>query len=220
VLRRAGGRCLVVSDRPDLAAAAAAALEARGVAVTVADRVGAESIAGSDLTGFDAVVLAPAAAGSDATGEPWQSTLAEHRGVVAGIYADARWGRAAADAAASAQRTIRIVTITQATTTGGRSRGQAAAQLSRAAVGTTGGRVEAFAVSDDGAPGIAAALAAHLVAAPDATALSGAELATADGWFGLRSHPRAAAGFTFGRPDVPSWFGAALLETIDAAAPR
>ena len=223
-LRRDGARCLVVSDRPELAAAVVAALHARGVTATVTDQVGAESIAGADLTGIDAVVLALAGDPGDSADAVWQRTLAEHRDAVSSIYTDARWGRAVADEAAASNRTLRIVTISDATTTGGRSRGQAAAQLSRAALGTTEGKVEGFAIADEGggpaSARVAAELTAHLVAAPDATALSGGELVTADGWFGLRSHPRAAAGFTFGHPEVPAWFGAALLETIDAEGLR
>ena len=45
------------------------------------------------------------------------------------IHADAGWARAVADHAAAADRPIRLVTLTDATTAGGRSRAQAAAQL-------------------------------------------------------------------------------------------
>ncbi|HVU73860.1 MAG TPA: SDR family NAD(P)-dependent oxidoreductase [Mycobacteriales bacterium] len=218
-LRRDGARCLVVSDRPPLASAVVAALDARGVSATVSDSTAADAIAGTDLSGVDAVVLARSGDAESSGDTGWQGTLTEHRNAVTDIYTDARWGRAVADVA-EAGRPMRIVTVTDATTAGGRSRGQAAAQLARAAIGTSEGRVEAFAVSAEGtgahADRVAAELAAHLVVAPDAAALSGAELATGDGWFGLRSHPRAAAGFTLGTPEIPAWFGDALLETIDA----
>ena len=57
--------------------------------------------------------------------------LAEHRGIVENIHLDAGWARAAADYCADTQRPVRLVTLTDATTAGGRSRAQAAAQLAR-----------------------------------------------------------------------------------------
>ena len=77
-------------------------------------------------------------------------------------------------------RPVRLVTLTDAATTGGRSRAQASAQLARAAAGSTEGRVTAFAASIE-APEEAAGqpvgeLVAHLLSHPEATALAGAEL--------------------------------------------
>ena len=77
----------------------------------------------------------------------WERVLAEHRGIVEDIHTDAGWARAAADYAAGAGRPVQLVTLTDATTTGGRSRAQASAQLARVAAGATEGRVTAFAAS-------------------------------------------------------------------------
>ena len=67
--------------------------------------------------------------------------LAEHAGIVEHIHADAGWVRAVADHAAGVDRPLRLVTLTDATTAGGRSRAQASAQLARAGQGATGTRV-------------------------------------------------------------------------------
>ena len=77
----------------------------------------------------------------------WERVLAEHRGIVEHIHTDAGWARAAADYAASAARPVQLVTLTDATTAGGRSRAQAAAQQARIAAGATEGRITAFAAS-------------------------------------------------------------------------
>ena len=146
--------CVVVSDRPRLAQSITAALEARSVtchrveagpgftAAAHALRTVAES-AGP----VDAVVVAPAGRASTASsGDGWERVLAEHDGIVDDIHCDAGWARAAADHADSAARPLRLVTVIDATTAGGRSRAQASAQLARVGRGTTEGRVSAFAV--------------------------------------------------------------------------
>ena len=46
----------------------------------------------------------------------WERTLAEHSGIVSQLHADASWARAAADYAALAERPVRLVTLTDATT--------------------------------------------------------------------------------------------------------
>jgi hypothetical protein len=68
-----------------------------------------------------------------------------------------------------------------------------------------------FAVSHeaDDASGVSE-LAAHLVCAPEAAALAGAELVAGSGWVGLRSHPRPAGSITLGGTDLPDWFDAVL----------
>src|SRR5262249_4594230 len=141
---------------PLLIAPLAAALEARGVTchrVEAAHGFEAASSALSSLADaagpIDAIVVAPAgtepAAGAT---EGWRQVLAEHRGIVEHVHADAGWARAAADyAGGSAGRPVRLVTLTDATTSGGRSRAQASAQLARVAAGSTHGRVTAFAAS-------------------------------------------------------------------------
>jgi hypothetical protein len=145
--------------------------------------------------------------------------LAEHADLTSGIHADAAWARAAADYAAAADRPVRLVTLTDATTTGGRSRAQASAQLARSARSGTSDRVSAFAVSLEtaGTSGALGELAAHLICAVDAPALSGAELAAGDGWFGVRSHPRPLGSITFGEGDVPDWFDGLLADIVRGA---
>jgi hypothetical protein len=108
---------------------------------------------------------------------------------------------------------MRLVVLTEARTTGGRSRAQAVAQLARVAHSATDEGVSLFAVSseaDDDA-GVSE-LAAHLVAHPDAPALSGAELVAGAGWVGLRSHPRPAGSITLGGTGIPDWFDTVLRE--------
>jgi len=150
----------------------------------------------------------------------WAGALAEHGGIVPGIHGDAGWARAAADYAAGAARPVRLVTLTDAVTAGGRSRAQASAQLARAAGGATEGRVTAFAASIEASEKEAgppvSELVAHLLGHPDATALAGAELAVGAGWLGLRSHPRPVGSVTYGGPAVPHWLDATIREVIGA----
>ncbi|HXA75059.1 MAG TPA: SDR family oxidoreductase [Acidimicrobiales bacterium] len=224
--------CAVVADgRPELAHSIIAALEARSITCY---RVGAASDfegaadalrAAVDRDGpVDAIVLAldahPLAA---STPQSWKSILADHRGIVEHLHADAAWSRAAADYAALADRPVRLVTLTAATTSAGRSRAQAAAQLARVAAGATQGQVTAFAVgieaSDADAAPVAGELVAHLLAEPGAAPLAGAELVIGPGWLGLRSHPRPIGTVTYGGPEVPDWIDAAFREMVGAAVP-
>lgn len=209
--------CAVVSDRPELARAVTAALEARKVrCVAVAPSRGGELDAS-----VDSVVLAMAGAApasSEATG--WERILAEHSGIVEQIDGDAAWARAVADHAAQNGKPVRLVTLTDAVTAGGRSRAQASAQLARAARGATEERVTAFAVSLEAHERECAAAVgetvAHLVCSPEAGALAGAELAVGAGWLGLRAHPRPSGSITFGGPELPGWFDGALQELAGA----
>jgi enoyl-ACP reductase-like protein len=196
-------RCAVVSDRPDVGAALVAALKERGVECT--------TITSPDELG-DSDALVVALAGPSASTSPtWDGVLAEHDGLVDALFTDAMWTRAAADA----KRPIRVLTITDATTAGGFSRAQAAAQHARPARKTTKDRVCAFAVSDEGAsPDDLGALAAWLLKAGDAAELSGAELVAGAGFYGVRSHPRAGTSIVMGGPVVPEWFNAALQDVI------
>jgi hypothetical protein len=235
-------RCAVVSDRADMAAAVIAALEARGVSchrvALPASDVGAASFAESAEAlaataaregPLDAVVVAlgPGTAAVDA-GSGWERVLDEHSGIVEQIQVDAAWARATADYAKGADRAVRLLTLTDARTGGGRSRAQASAQLARAARTATHDRVTAFAVSLEGVAGSAqetdhqravGELAAHLVGGEGTPPLSGAELAAGDGWFGLRSHPRPTGSMSFGGPDVPTWLDTALRDLVGAAWP-
>lgn len=223
--------CIVVSDRPDLARAIAASLATRSVACrTVGPDAGPTSFAAAsaslstvweDGVPPDAVVVALAgtsAGSATEEGEAWRRVLAEHAGIVAAIHADAAWARAATDLASATGRSIRLVTLTDATTAGGRSRAQAAAHHARAARRATEERVAAFGVSvetaaDDDLPA-AAELAAHLVCNEAASSLSGAELVAGPGWVGLRSHPRPRGSIVLGDAAVPSWLDAALQELL------
>jgi hypothetical protein len=220
--------CVIVSDRPRLAASVTAALEARSIqchpvefARGFSDSASALNSAVAAAGPIDAVVVAPA--GRPPTDSPtggWEQVLAEHRGIVGYIHTDAGWARAAADYAAGADRPVRLVTLTDAVTTGGRSRAQASVQHARVAAGATDGRVTAFAASIEAPEGVAARpageLVAHLLGHPEAAALAGAELVVGDGWMGLRSHPRPIGSVTYGGPALPDWLDGPLREIVGA----
>ncbi len=218
--------CAVATDRPRLAASLTTALESRSItshrvelAHGFVDAAKALSSVVETAGPIDAVVVAPAGDKTTATpAEGWERVLAEHRGIVEHIHTDAGWARATADYATTAGRPVRLVTLTDATTTEGRSRAQASAQHARVAVGATEGRVTAFAASiedpgeEAGQP--AGELVAHLLGHPEASALAGAELVIGAGWIGLRSHPRPIGSVTYGGPAVPVWLDAALREIV------
>ncbi len=223
--------CAVVSDRPQMAASLTAALEARSitchraeVAHGFGDAAGALNSVVAAVGPIDAVVVAPAGRQpADTSGEGWERLLAEHRGIIDDIAADAGWARAAADYAAGAARPLQLVTLTDATTSGGRSRAQASAQLARVARPSTEGRVTAFAASIE-APDAAAAesagdLVAHLLGQTEAETLAGAELVIGAGWLGLRSHPRPIGSIVFGGPAMPDWLDATLRQIVAHAPP-
>jgi hypothetical protein len=176
----------------------------------------------------DAVVVALVGEDARAVVSPgvpaWQRMLDEHTGITDRIATDAAWIRAAADLATASDRPIRIVTVVDATTAGGRSRAQAAAQLSRAAHPATADRVDAFAISVESgsasAFGQTAELAAYLVSDAGTGALSGAELVVATDWLGLRSHPHPAGTISFGGPDVPGWLDGALRDMVTGGSSR
>ncbi len=221
--------CAVVSDRPGLAASLTTALEARSVTchlVEVAHGFGNAAKALRSVVEaagpIDAIVVA--SAGSQPTSistDGWEPILAEHRGIVEDIHTDAGWARTAADYAASAGRRVQLVTLTDATTAGGRSRAQASAQFARIAASSTDGRITAFAASIEAPGGTAdrpaGELVAHLLGHPEAPALAGAELVIGAGWMGLRSHPRPIGSITYGGPAVPDWLDATLQEILGGA---
>ncbi len=230
--------CVVVTDRPEVAAAVTAALAAREVVSLIIEAGPAE--AGFDGASaalaatverdgpLDAVIVALAGPAAPPSGvSDWERVLTEHTGIVDQIHTDAGWARAVADQAQRAERPVRLVTLTDATTAGGRTRAQASAQLARAAMPATAGRVAAFAVSVEtsltvaGSAGEAAVgeLVAHLLCSPGAGALSGAELALGAGWVGLRSHPRPLASVAFGGPAIPDWLHVPLQEILTPAPP-
>lgn len=165
-----------------------------------------------------------------AAAPPWARVLDDHDELEGRIPADAGWARAVADVAAAEDRPVRLVTLVDARTAGGRSRAQAVAQLARAARRATGERVAALSVAVEapdlalggavaGAPGggpvgAMGEVAAHLACSPAAADLSGAELVLADGWLGLRSHPRPGTGIALAGPDVPPWFDTLLRDLV------
>jgi hypothetical protein len=228
-----GTRVVVVTDDPESGNAITKTLTSRGAeCVTVAQPATRFTEAAEQLAAVagesgpvDAVVVALAAHDSGAVpsrGVPaWQRMLDEHTGITDWIATDAAWVRAVADLAAATDRPVRVVTVVDATSAGGRSRAQAAAQLSRAAHPATSDRVDAFAIgvesADGSAVGRTAEVAAYLASDVGAGALSGAELVVATDWVGLRSHPRPAGTISFGGPDVPGWLDDALRDMVGAA---
>lgn len=221
--------CAIVTDRPVVGETLSTALAVRGVTCTTVGAseggVGFEASARAlasmvEQAGpIDAVIVALAAPSPDAGGSSrWQRVLAEHRGIAASIHTDASWARAVSDYSASTDRAVRIVTITDATTAGGRTRAQSVAQHARSARGATDDRVTAFSISVEtawvnAAPSLAE-VAAHLLCSDDTPGLSGAELVLGNGWFGVRSHPHPSGSITFGGPEIPAWFDDTLCSMV------
>jgi NAD(P)-dependent dehydrogenase (short-subunit alcohol dehydrogenase family) len=240
------GRCVMITDSPEWGAVLGDALGARGlectgigawqgagagpreVATSFEGAAGQLAAVAQDAGAVDAVVVALAGDGTVGTtaadAPEWQRVLDEHEGITERIRVDAAWVRAVADLAAASERSIRVITVVGAATAGGRSRAQAATQLSRAAHPATSNRVDAFAIAvetaDPGARGTVADLVAHLAGSAGAGALSGAELVVHADWFGLRSHPRPAGTVTFGGPVVPGWLDGALREMVAGVPER
>lgn len=214
------GRCLLVSNDAAWRDEIRAALEGRGRKVILGDPSATDfaSAAREVATGTpDAVIvalMAKEARSPAGHGDTWASILEGHAGIEDAIRRDAAWVRAVADHSAQAGQPVRVVTITQATSPGGRSRAMSAAQLSRAAQSATEGRVAAFSIAAESARPEArrttAALVGHLVECAEESALSGAELVTDENWAGLRSHPGLRGTVSYGGPELPSWIDDAL----------
>jgi len=171
--------------------------------------------------GLDAIVVARMGAGATSPGAPsgdWQAVLDTHAGITDALRRDALWTRAAAEHAASTEATVRVVTLTDATSAGGRSRAMAHAQLTRSAHSATRDRIHAFSIAvESAAPAAqaaAGALVGHLVTHADAGGLSGAELAVDPDWVGLRSHPTVAGTVAYGGPELPDWLDAAVRRVV------
>ena len=237
------GSCVIVTDDAHWGAAVNDALTSQGVTcVGVGAWPGAQLVASEVAQGFaaaadqlgqaardagpiDSVVVALVGdvkgAASRAGGADWHQVLEEHDGIAEHIRTDAGWVRAVSDYSSHADRPVRVVTVTDAASAGGRSRAQAAAQLARAAHAATSGRVDAFTVTVETAEPdehrSIADLVAHLLCHPDTAALSGAELVGASGWFGLRSHPSPTATISFGGPAVPDWLDRTLRNIVTGA---
>jgi NAD(P)-dependent dehydrogenase (short-subunit alcohol dehydrogenase family) len=230
--------CLVVTDDPQWESALCDALASRGVkcvgigaGAPAADFAGAAEQLGQaarDAGGIDAVVVARAGSGSGSAsggaGESWEQVLAEHAGITAAIRSDVAWVRAVSDHAGESGRRMRIVTVTDATTSGGRSRAQAAAQLSRAAHLVAEVQTDAFAIGvetdADSRHSTVGELAGYLVGADDTAAMSGAELVATADWIGLRSHPHPQASISFGGPELPSWVDGTLRDIVNDSRQR
>jgi NAD(P)-dependent dehydrogenase (short-subunit alcohol dehydrogenase family) len=233
------GSCLIVTDDPGWGTALADALTGRGVAcVGVGAWSGGQGGPTGMAAGFtaaaqqvarsgqghplDAVLVALTGSaespGGAAAAGGWKEILDDHAGITDRIRTDAGWVRAASDYAAAADRPIRVVTITDATSSAGRTRAQAAAQLARSSQQATSDRVQAFAIGvetdDPSGRRPAAELAAQLACAGDAAAIAGAELSAGPGWLGLRSHPSPAGSISFGGPAVPDWLDGVLRRMI------
>jgi NAD(P)-dependent dehydrogenase (short-subunit alcohol dehydrogenase family) len=221
-------RAVVVSDVAAWAAALDEALQARGVETITIDNPATDFAKASeqlattaDASGpVDAVVVALAGGAPSSASERWARVLDEHAGVTEQIGNDAAWVRAASDYTKAAGRRVRVVSVVDATTAGGRSRAQSATQLSRAAHAATDDQLDAFALSVEASGAMAEAtvgtIVAHLLTHPDAGSLSGGELVVAPDWFGLRSHPHPAGSISFGGPAVPEWVDGALRELVGA----
>ena len=134
------------------------------------------------------------------------------------------WVRAVSDHAVESGRRMRVATVTDATTSGGRSRAQAAAQLSRAAHLVADVGADAFAIGvetdADSRYSTVGELVGYLVGADGAGDLSGAELVATGEWIGLRSHPHPEASISFGGPEVPSWLDSTLRDIVNDSSER
>jgi NAD(P)-dependent dehydrogenase (short-subunit alcohol dehydrogenase family) len=206
-------RCAIVGDCPGIVAQ----LESHAIkCLPVAAVSGFDAAARAlrDVGSIDSVLVAlPTAAPAPPGGPAWERVLVEHAQIVDGIHADSTWARATADVARETGRPLRLVSLTAATTSGGRSRAQSVAQAARVAAGSTKGAVSAFAVSVETAGTDALGpLVAHLITHPDAARLAGGELVAGDGFVGLRSHPRAAGSVVYPGPAVPDWIDGVLAE--------
>lgn len=222
--------CGVIVPDPAVATAVEDALRARGARVlpldpaTVTPGFAGAAAALRSLTEqagrLDALVVASprAVEARPATDAAWDRVLSAHEGLVAGLVDDAAWARAAADLAAEAERPLRLVMLSDASTPGEVSRAQALTQLTRAARGATEDRVGAYAVTlNPGAtPVVAGELVTQLVADPDAAGLSGAELAVGPGWFGLSAHPRPGTSVALAGTAVPDWLDDVLRSAVAA----
>jgi len=223
--------CLVVTDDPRWESALCNALASRGVkcvgigaAAPATDFAGVSAQLGQaarDAGGIDAVVVARAGtrSGSSGAGEAWEQVLEEHAGITDAIRSDVAWVRAGSAHAGASGRRMRIATVTDATTSGGKSRAQAAAQLSRAAHLVAEVHADAFAIGvetdADSRYSTVGELVGYLVGADDTGGLSGAELVATTEWIGLRSHPYPEASISFGGPELPSWVDATLRGIVN-----
>ncbi len=227
--RVSSGSCVLVSDRTELVAGITASLEAHSMVchqVPPTTGFGEATDALRQVVAthgpVDAIVVFPAGSSSASLQQQvkWQRTLTEHELVSQQIEDDAGWARAAADYARSSDQAFRLVTLVDGANSGGRSRAQASAQLSRLARETTKGKVVAFSVSveadEHDLPHSVGDVVSYLLGEEEAATLGGAELVLRAGWLGLRSHPRPMGSLTYGGPSLPVWFDETMAEIIGA----
>ena len=127
--------------------------------------------------------------------DDWASILADHHGIIEHLHADAAWSRAAADYAALADRPVRLVTLTAATTArrpqpgpGGRAAGQGCGERDRRTVSPRSPRASKRPTQKQAR--WSASSSGTSSPSPRPPPLAGAELVVGPGWLGLRSHPR------------------------------
>jgi hypothetical protein len=119
---------------------------------------------------------------------------------------------------------MRVATVTDATNAGGRTRAQAAAQLSRAAHLVADLQADGFAIGvetdDESRYSTVGELVGYLVGVDDARDLSGAELVATAEWIGVRGHPHPETSISFGGPELPSWVDGTLRGILDESSAR
>ncbi len=156
-------------------------------------------------------------------GPGWERTLAEHAGIADQIYADAAWSRAVADHANATGRSCAWSPSPTPPAPGVAAGPRRSPSTPGRRQGATDGRLAAFAVgvetTDPADLPAVGELAAHLVASPEAPALSGAELVVGPGWLGLRSHPRVGASLSFHDHTVAPWLDDVLADLAGGARP-
>jgi NAD(P)-dependent dehydrogenase (short-subunit alcohol dehydrogenase family) len=215
--------CMVVTDNDAWRSSLDRALRARGFEVLEGDPL-TEDFAGAarEVTALErlpaALVVALEGAHAEGLAGGWQEILASHEGIENRLRRDALWFRAMADRAARDESATRVISLVPAHSASGHTRAMSVTQLTRAARGATGGRIDAFAVAlstaqPDSFPA-AATLTAHLACSPDAPQLSGAELFVDRGHIGLHSHPGLAGTISYGGPDLPTWLDPALRSML------
>ena len=203
--------CAVVSDRPEVAATVSGALAARGVACHTVDSPTA--LAGIDA--LDAVVVALAGTRPTAGATSgWEQILAEHDGIVERIDADAQWTRAVAEFAATDGSSDPLGDHHRRHY---RRRPQPSPGHRHSSPERAARLPATWSCPSPSAPNpsdVPAELVAHLVCSAEAVGIAGAELVSAAGWFGLRSHPRPIGSISFGGPAIPGWFDDTLEEVV------
>ena len=161
---------------------------------------------------------------TSSTLDGWEHVLADHRGLLEPLHDDASCVARRGRLPAAADRPVRLLVLTDASTPAGRSRAQSigavgSGRRSRPRRGASPRLTAGLESGAEAATRTATELAALLLRHPDLAALAGAELAIHDDWLGLRSHPRPIGAVTYGGPAIPSWLDASLREIVGATGP-